>query len=222
MTRAANIISYKHISENRSALMGIAMLSVMILHSLSWAQIEPTGGMSIVRTCCSFLFTDAFLFLSGYGLAHSLSKDANIKTFYKRRFQRIVIPFMIMALPFYVYSDLLFNFDLWKFVLDETSLFNFVYQNNGMWYIAASFLMYALAPFIYTILARSINKHYACMALALPFIAIALCIYVYLPDYSGGTSIIWDKLWMFVLGLFIGYQTINDKIGGVKCCYSVF
>ena len=49
--------------------MGIAVLNVIILHSLSWTGLQsPKWIVSILGGFGRLVFTEGFLFLSGFGL----------------------------------------------------------------------------------------------------------------------------------------------------------
>lgn len=71
-------------SEYRTAIMGIAMLSVMLFHQY-FTSISPFNALHNFG-CWG---VDLFLFLSSMGLARSLEQNP-IPIFYKRRFKRII------------------------------------------------------------------------------------------------------------------------------------
>ena len=66
----------------------------------------------VVPRLCSalkpgFLYKEIFVFLSGMGLYYSFSKDSNVKKFYIKRYKRILIPYVIVAIAFWGIKDLL-------------------------------------------------------------------------------------------------------------------
>lgn len=77
----------QEISKNRTFLMGVSMLSIMLFHQ-SWiwgwnpffAFFHFFGNWGV----------DIFFFVSGFGLFYSLKKDGNILSFYKRRLIRMI------------------------------------------------------------------------------------------------------------------------------------
>ena len=48
--------------------MGIAILGVMILHGIRWAEIDNTLFNNFVSPFARIAFTEGFIFLSGFGL----------------------------------------------------------------------------------------------------------------------------------------------------------
>lgn len=77
------------IKNNRTEIMGIAIISVLIYHAFCWIY-NPIGAFNI-----GYFGVDIFLFLSGFGLSFSYEKN-KIRTFYNNRFLRIM--------PLYVFQ----------------------------------------------------------------------------------------------------------------------
>lgn len=97
-------------SEYRAELMGIAIIGVLIGHTII------LGNITINNTFIKFLniiprlaFTQGFLFLSGFGLCYSFTKNNNIKQFYLKRIKRLLIPFIILSAWYYLFQDLIEN-----------------------------------------------------------------------------------------------------------------
>lgn len=94
----------QEISNNRSFLMGIAMLSIMLFHQgwiYGWnpffAFFHFFGNWGV----------DIFFFVSGFGLYYSLNKDGNIASFYKRRLLRMLPICLVCGLFRYVIDHIL-------------------------------------------------------------------------------------------------------------------
>ena len=94
----------QEISNNRSFLMGIAMLSIMLFHQgwiYGWnpffAFFHFFGNWGV----------DIFFFVSGFGLYYSLSKDGNIASFYKRRLLRLLPICLVCGLFRYIVDHIL-------------------------------------------------------------------------------------------------------------------
>lgn len=74
-------ISFADIAKYRSSLMGIAMLSVFLFHSMGdWM---PTMILNIAANW--IVGIDFFLFLSAIGLTYSITNNPCVTDFYKRR-----------------------------------------------------------------------------------------------------------------------------------------
>lgn len=193
------------ISQNRSALMGIAILWVFLFH---------VGGLGIpyLDTLCKkgYLGVDIFFFLSGWGLCHSLSKDPNVTQFFKRRMLKIIpswwiiiglmaVVQMIMHLPhpesfidFILYFSGLGYFVQGCFT-DNTSIFVRFYE----WYIPTLLLFYLFAPIFAKL---SVRNNYVILTISIVAI---LCVsnYCILENFS----LAYCRFPIYILG-FIGYK----------------
>lgn len=138
------------ISKYRTELMGIAMLNVLTLHFLSWSQLlSPKWLVFILDNSGRLLFTEGFLFLSGFGLFYSFSKNGALTDFYHKRINRLLLPYIIISLPFFLRGLFLGRFGIDILLLKLSTLYFWIYGNDGMWYISLSVLLYALFPIIY-------------------------------------------------------------------------
>ena len=209
-------------SEYRSELMGLAIFNVMLGHFTSWTGLCNIG---LVHFWIGLLFTNAFLFLSGYSIYFSLAKNPVYKNFIIRRIKRLYVPFMIMALPFYLIIYLV-DLDSITLILNETCLYSILIENNGMWYICASLIMYAIAPVLYKVFKYFASRSaFAIMGGAILLVIIHFCIYDTInslcPTYMSKTGILYKDLNMFVLGMAMAFlqQKITKKMlmGWILC-----
>ena len=131
------------VSKNRSYLMGIAMLFVVVWHAVCWIY-NPVGGFNI-----GYVGVDMFVFLSGCGLASSFEKN-KLSIFYKNRLKRIYPMYSLAVLTTYLFlcqndwgiDDLLYNLSSLGF-----------YTKGGTqrydWYLESLFTLYFLFPVFY-------------------------------------------------------------------------
>lgn len=130
--------------------MGIAILNIMLQHFIHWNELSsPQWMLSGFRMIYSMVYTEGFLFLSGFGLYYSFTKSPKIKGFYKRRFVRLIIPFVIIALPFLLIDVAEGKYGLDIFTLRISTLYFWVVGNDGLWYISLSVILYLLFPLLY-------------------------------------------------------------------------
>ena len=152
------------ISSNRTYLMGIAMLIVLVYHLFCWVY-NPIGRFNI-----GFVGVDIFLFLSGFGLRESFERNS-IRKFYYNRIVRI-LPIYIVAVTL---TYLIFT-TRWSFTSFINNLLTIgIYTEGGInrydWYLESLFTLYFTFPlFFYT---RK-TKYYG---LAIFFIAILLLLH---------------------------------------------
>ena len=210
MTKSIGLFSL--FSKYRGALMGIAIYGVMILHSIKWAGIEDSLFKQIASPFARIAFTEGFIFLSGFGLYYSFRNNSNLKEFFIKRWYRLMVPFLIMATPFYIYG-LYVNGDFIRFLLNESTLFFWLYGNNGMWYISVSVALYILFPLLYKIIFRTEdNRSVTIRAFSLIILCICsvVAVSIYIPSYYEMVSIGIEKTPMFIIGMLIGYYAVNS------------
>ena len=128
------------ISTNRTALMGVAILLVVLFHMTY--RLANNGIQHIPFTHC-MIGVDIFFFLSGYGLYYSLTKNSSITKFYKKRFIRI-IPFYAVV----VFVSLLLSNQLSfkTFILESTTLGYWLTGEYFDWYVPNLILCYLVFP----------------------------------------------------------------------------
>ena len=139
-------ITLEVISKYRTELMGLAIIGVMIGHVLNHTSFHPP----IIAHTIRLLHTPAFLFLSGFGLYYSFSKDSKILPFLKKRLTRLYLPFLIIASPLFILELATGLTDGLQF-LGRISTLGFWIEGNfcGMWYVAVLMMLYALFPLMY-------------------------------------------------------------------------
>lgn len=136
-------IELANISRFRGALMGIAMLIIILFH-VDLARSDMFFGLRRMGN----LGVDMFLFLSGIGLWFSWMKNPSCKHFYFRRLIRIYPAWLIIASLFYIprihvhdvsslinlLGEIGFNWGFW------------LHDELNFWYIPAIMMLYLFAP----------------------------------------------------------------------------
>lgn len=197
-------------SKFRQELMGIAILGVCLLHAFDWAGIGDSVIAKVISPFARIAFTDGFLFLSGFGLYYSFSKNGDLCQFYLKRVNRVLLPYMIMGLPFFLLSLITDNISLSTFLLKLTSLYFWFGGNDGMWYISMSVALYFLFPIVYRFL---FIKQKEQVILAKTLLVIITCVganFVLLdlaPHYFSMVQIGVTKAPMFFIGMLVGWYS---------------
>ena len=153
-----NMLILSSISNYRSSLMGVAMLSVFLFHSMGdWM---PSFIHNIVAH--GAIGVDVFLFLSAMGLTYSITKNPDIIAFYKRRVWRIMPTYWLIMSCVYLFVFTLMSIHImpsnyypiprngWQIVQAYTTLG--YWMKDGLyylWYIPAILVLYLLFPFIH-------------------------------------------------------------------------
>ena len=147
------------ISKYRTLLMGIGILDVLIWHFANAHQLEGISSQ-FFGTITRFVFTPGFLFLTGFGIYYSYSKDSNIKQFYLRRFSRLVVPFWIIVTSIFVLRYLISGVGNLPYYLGMITTLSFWIPNISFnyWYIAVIFIFYLFYPLIHYYVFGSYNN----------------------------------------------------------------
>ena len=197
-------------SEYRSELMGIAIIGVLIAHTIGLGEIKAENLLSrAIGFIPRLALTQGFLFLSGFGLYYSFAKNSNIKDFYIRRINRLLIPFVILSAWFFIYRDFIETLQPVNFLLHISSL-AFWFEGNycGMWYIAISVLLYTIFPLFYK--AISLNGGKATATFVLLAILLNFAIQQFLPAYYNKVAIGINKIPIFIVGIYAGQLSLSE------------
>ncbi len=93
------------LSKYRTELMGVSMLMVLVCHARLHGATFPEVVLSILAL--GDRGVELFFLLSGIGIFYSLSSfyksDQSILSWYKRRLVRILVPYLIIETPFWVF-----------------------------------------------------------------------------------------------------------------------
>lgn len=140
-------VSFRNISKFRGELMGCAIIGVFIGHIVVFGRLQYNMSLGILMWLASLIHTSGFLFLSGFGLYYSMNKDFNWLSFYKRRFIRFMLPFLIVAVPYFLIVTINKHESIWYYLRCISTIEFWVNGNyHGMWYIAISLFLYAIFP----------------------------------------------------------------------------
>ena len=141
------------ISRNRTELMGIATISVFLHHILNYTTIPNKWIESPMIEAQNWVFTDGFLFLSGFGVFFSLQKNSDCWSFYKKRLKRLYVPFLIISLIPITFLTIFNDESFWAWLTRLTTI-NFWLEGNfcGMWYVSVTMALYLLSPLLYKLI----------------------------------------------------------------------
>ena len=123
--------------------MGIATVLIILCHAPANGVVMPHlldramrwGGVGV----------DMFLFYSGLGMYYSLQKTTNIKEWYKRRYMRVLVPFFMFAIPYYIFRMIIDEDSMLHFVGNITTI-SFWTRHEGAWFVALLILLYLFTP----------------------------------------------------------------------------
>lgn len=144
-----NNFNLQEISNHRTALMGIATLMIIVCHA-------PASGVEMpiyLRKIFGLgnYGVDIFLFLSGIGCYYSLSKAPDLNKYFKKRYLRIGVPYVLIILPFVFFYLLIGEYTLLDAFLSFTTL-DYWLEHKGAWFIALLLPLYLSSPLLFKVI----------------------------------------------------------------------
>ena len=150
---------------------------------------------------------DVFMFLSGYCLCLSFKRNSDLRRFFKKRVMRVVVPYVVIAIPYLLYKAFVFHHSMpffhqcGTFVANLTGLSFWISGFQTTWFVHAIIAMYCFFPLFFHIVSK--GKWAAGALLAVTYATILLCAY-YLPNYDKN-AIALCRFPVFMLGIIMAY-----------------
>lgn len=128
--------------------MGIAAIGILLCHA--------SGNGVQLPSIISYIFglgnfgVDLFLLLSGFSMYHSLNyfpKSESVIHWYKKRFFRLLIPYLILSVPYWAYVCIRENAGIVEFLYYVSTAVYWV-EHRGAWFIALIIPLYLLSPLL--------------------------------------------------------------------------
>lgn len=138
-------ISLSLLSKYRTELMGFSAIGILMCHATGNNVVMP----SIVWQICSLgqMGVSIFFLLSGTGMYYSLLKTEQgaVIAWYKARYIKLLVPYLLMAIPFFVWTDIVRNQSFTDFLL-KVSTVEFWLRGGGVWFVGAIIPLYLIVP----------------------------------------------------------------------------
>ena len=155
------------------------------------------------------VFTEGFLFLSGFGCFCSLYKDSCVIPFYKKRIKRLLPPYWIMVIPLCLLT--FYNGEPFTNIILEILSFKYwIFGNTALWYVSVSLVLYLMCPLLFR---YCFNK---CSGVLVRFIfgvvsfyLLGFIIWFLFPNYYKVTYLGFTQIPMFLFGMGVGYLFMN-------------
>lgn len=200
------LFGLQDVSKARNFIYGIAIIWIMFFH----CGLRPvTATFNLIKGYgdCG---VEIFFFLSGVCLFYSYDKDRNPLTFYKRRFLKILPPYLIVYGVVFIVIDLVPNFNMWQFLLDY-SLLDFWINGLGRapWFVAAIIVFYLAYPLIYNLFFGETKNRAGKLIV---FFAVIIVLSLLLIAYFPHLNIFTIRIPIFISGCFLG-KFVHDDYG---------
>jgi peptidoglycan/LPS O-acetylase OafA/YrhL len=205
------------ISQYRQTLMGVAIVGVLFSHWFGFQSINSGVPFVLSTIVVRLVFTEGFLFLSGFGLYYSFSRNNDSLSFYKRRLIRLYIPFLLLSFPLYSFFLITREgYGIMDYLTQLTTSYFWFHGNyGGMWYVSLSIMLYLLFPLLfYFLFSKSSTK-----SVYLRFIlCLGLFYLIVVPlkslnyDYYSLIKIGIEKIPFFIVGILLAFVVKNELL----------
>lgn len=213
------MFNFNWISRHRDELFGIAMLSIMFYHfcatyqrtvasgTVAAAKIGAKGAFFLgYNTYIGSIGVEIFLFLSGMGLYYSYHKNSDLKRFYKRRMHRILVPYFLIAIPFWCIKDLALQSMGTADVLKDLSFYTFFSQGViSIWFIGLLIALYLTFPIMYALVGKDRRASGINLLIIIALVNIIMfALEKHAPEFASNINIAMTRVSIFALGTFMG------------------
>lgn len=198
---------FSAISKFRGEIMGVACIWIILHHFKGAISFYPLSRLSLYGNAG----VDVFLFLSGISLYFAFQKNEPLLTFYKKRFIRLLIPYILICVPFYVWRFFYIGgTNLW---LDLTQLSFPLSRTILTWYIPAIFVFYLFFPLIYKLqnTNKIQNKTVLVILFSVFYMLLLLSFKRLSPTLYGNIEIMLTRFIIFFVGCYFGKAVFKKK-----------
>lgn len=195
------------ISKFRAELMGVATIMIICCHGPANGVSVPSIVDKVVRSWGG-LGVDMFLFLSGIGLYYSLRKKNILKSWYKHRYTRILVPYLLISIPYYVFRWIVED-DTFLHLLGNITTISYWTRHQGAWFVALLLPLYLCTPLIAKFIDGKRKRIYPTLCLC----GLSVIVYYFSKslDVSDSISQASWHLPAFFLGYWAGKYVFEEK-----------
>ena len=213
-------VSYDLFSKYREAIMGLAVLGILVFHFTEDCKTEGVrfyGWVRIYYTYVRSSGVDIFVMVSGLGLYYSMKKspERSLKDYYRHRFVRILVPYCIVAVPALIWRDLIFEGQTLLYWFSDLTFLTFFREGRlWFWFIPLIGFCYLISPYIIRLFEDDTDDTSAQMRLLTVFnftMVVALIFSVQIPKLHNRLNIAWMRIFPFVLGVYFGRAAYSKK-----------
>ena len=202
----------------RNSIYGVCAVWVVLFHVFDRLR-APVIPVVTDIICTGNIAVDIFIFFSGLCLALSAAKNhyqaAGWKAYYTKRLKRILIPYLIIAIPYYAWNAMAEHSGslLRRAAVFLGNLSSANFWLNGTqttWFAFGILLLYLIFPLLYS--ALSGKDLFGARSLALLAGSIAFAVLSsYIPVLKK-RIVVWGRVPIFIIGVICGCH--KDQVSG--------
>ncbi|MGI6511822.1 MAG: acyltransferase family protein [Catenisphaera adipataccumulans] len=191
---------------------GIAALSIVLFHFTKDVVSYHIGGAWEQFADWYLVWNDAmgvewFLFLSGMGLFVSMEKNGAVK-FEQHRLKRILIPYCLLAIPYWIFHHLIDGPAHW--LADTTLVSVFTDHQLQFWYVLFILTMYAFYPLIILLIRNRKHLYLKLWSAAGILSAVFIWLSLHWAPFDR-TDVFYCRVLIFVIGCICGVWIYDGK-----------
>ncbi|MBE5935964.1 MAG: acyltransferase [Lachnospiraceae bacterium] len=219
-------LNWGTLSEYRNVIYGLSCISIILFH---YATTVPEG--TNLKSMLAYVFkgvvgsigVEIFILMSGICMYFSFKSNSSVMDFYRKRFIRLIIPFILIVFPFYFYKDIIMaNGDIKRVLYDLSYASFFTEGNISVWYILCIAIMYLMYPGLYKTFEKYDKYRHAMLAILLgAAIAVNLIIYAISPVVFVRIEIMTMRLPIYIIGVYLG-KKVYEKAKFTKSEIGIF
>lgn len=201
------------VSSYRTIIMGFAALIITLMHL--YVDFYPDAQIPYLSILLKRgnVGVDIFLLLSGCGLFYSMEKTSEIGQFFKKRIFRVLIPYLILSIPYWFLLDVVLYPNVMQFISDVTLVSFWAQGVIHCWFVAFILLVYLVYPLIYRLQKRS---SISILVLCLISIILTVLLCIYNQQYYEMVEIAITRIPVFLMGSYLGDLLRNKDSGNTK------
>ena len=207
-------VNWGMLSKHRTALYGLAAISILIYHYASIYSYYPTYTRPIWATwyfeIVGSVGVEIFLFLAGIFCFYSYGKAETYKDYIKRRVVKIFPTYVLIALVFWGAEYIFFaRGGIFEFLQDMFFVTFFTRGESRFWFVIAIVFFYSIYPLIHKFL-------FGGRKITIKFLLLEVIIIAVLSVMSGThffrcIQIAITRLPVFILGCYYGSRVYENK-----------
>ena len=219
MDRSVNVesgeLNFSALSTYRNAIYGVAAIWIVLFHGIILPRVKLSSSLQFVTDTWQLgnISVDIFLLLSGIGLYYSFSKDPNILRFYYKRLMRVYLPYLLIAVPVFVYVCFFWYNKPLLFIKALFTVNFWTGDRNPLefWYVSAILVFYLIYPLIYKfIFCKPKNALLRTILLVVLSIALTFALFEFKKDVYSFLDRVLPRLSVFIIGCYAG-KPVKEK-----------
>lgn len=197
--------------KGRNTLMGMATLLILWFHSA--ILVNPDSLVGCMKSI-SDIGVDMFLFASGAGVYFALKKHGKFWPYLKSRLCRVLPAYLLVAIPWFAYQDIVLAGSRKLFLKDLTMLTFWLDGRMTFWYISAILLLYVMSPLYVTIWNRF--RNFDKLSVFCAYTVTLLVLAGKLEFLDGPAMILIPRIPVYLFGLSFGKVMQSGNVFRVK------